>query len=943
MNKRPSKNDSEKEILRMQREFLAEKRKNKELQPAAKFVRLTKEGNDQPEIDTRSAFAKSRNISKSKSEKKTEGIIIGEIVERKFDCYGDDDSFNKIEETSSDPFPKPVKLNLSSMTDEDSASSVQKTSIFGKTFKSKRNENTEMKTSLKVNLGNKSALIEGAEAEDIHRENVKKLESLSEEQIIKEREELLKKLDPSLIEFLKSKRNQTTSKENSVLNKTDDQKSTVEMDVDPASSSSAINTMSAIPVVDQITKNAQNWLHFDVLEPEKLEWTKNVEKNIQELKPGESFEARFDWKGVLLPYSDAIDSVNDNRELYLHGDEAHRPGYTLQELFRLARANVLQQRVSALNSIAGILNIYNQGFYDGVLDLPISKIFFFLRFAMDENTPAIIEASSRALAYLFYNDTDEVLLDTIYEASNGMHQPALEKINSAENNEGDPLEDAFSEMNLNTDQNQKRLFSSTIEDEEFEKEKESINDFHLAETDLMECLLRTNILERIRYILITVKPEQTTVSACVKILIRIARTNREMAMKIVMLDTLIKCLIQNYLPRMENAAKQLSDPLIMKLFRILASYDIGICIRLREHGVLDIAKSYIFSRQDINTRLIHMQIETFRFIRLYLTLLPDEKLYTDLLPALRYMLEWHYQNLVFEENGPFIVKQHASAVLNLLLCSEISCCYPIFVDILEISLCKWFNSAVRNGLQEFSQKLLLSTCLNVCGEFMGREPGPFLTFIDNYLRLFLESNTFKMLTEELSLRSSLLTSQKDRSNIYSPLPNLGAIIVRNKQNAPTLIFSKNFPSFLIHSLVTFCHKLSFVSDTNARQQQINSLLFNNDIKTFVNNVIQHLNHKIHTNWFIKTEIMLLLSIINSAKLNRNLIDTRNILGLSLQLLTCLSQEITISLISLLDDVVFNIDYYDCVTKLVTKEQLKEWRSIYVDSIISSLKPSKVCH
>uniref|UniRef100_A0A336LQ73 CSON010710 protein n=1 Tax=Culicoides sonorensis TaxID=179676 RepID=A0A336LQ73_CULSO len=305
------------------------------------------------------------------------------------------------------------------------------------------------------------------------------------------------------------------------------------------------------------------------------------------------------------------------------------------------------------------------------------------------------------------------------------------------------------------------------------------------------------------------------------------------------------------------------------------------------------------------------------------------------------MLEWHYQNLVFEENGPFIVKQHASAVLNLLLCGEISCCYPIFVDILEISLCKWFNSAARNGLQEFSQKLLLSTCLNVCGEFMGREPGPFLTFIDNYLRLFLESNTFKMLTEELSLRSSLLTSQKDRSNIYSPLPNLGAIIVRNKQNAPTLIFSKNFPSFLIHSLVTFCHKLSFVSDTNARQQQINSLLFNNDIKTFVNNVIQHLNHKIHTNWFIKTEIMLLLSIINSAKLNRNLIDTRHILGLSLQLLTCLSQEMTISLISLLDDVVFNIDYYDCVTKLVTKEQLKEWRSIYVDSIISSLKPSKL--
>lgn len=118
------------------------------------------------------------------------------------------------------------------------------------------------------------------------------------------------------------------------------------------------------------------------------------------------------------------------------------------------------------------------------------------------------------------------------------------------------------------------------------------------------------------------------------------------------------------------------------------------------------------------------------------------------------MLEWHYQNLVFEEHGPFIIKQHAAAVLNLLLCGDISSCYPIFVDILEISLCKWFNAATRNGLQEFSQKLLLATCLNICSEFMGREPQPFMTFVDNYLRLFLESDTFKSLTEEMRFVST---------------------------------------------------------------------------------------------------------------------------------------------------------------------------------------------
>lgn len=48
------------------------------------------------------------------------------------------------------------------------------------------------------------------------------------------------------------------------------------------------------------------------------------------------FLFRFDWKGVLLPYQIPTD-VNADRELYLHGDDAARPGYTLQELFRLAR------------------------------------------------------------------------------------------------------------------------------------------------------------------------------------------------------------------------------------------------------------------------------------------------------------------------------------------------------------------------------------------------------------------------------------------------------------------------------------------------------------------------------------------------------------------------------------------------------------------------------
>jgi len=83
-----------------------------------------------------------------------------------------------------------------------------------------------------------------------------------------------------------------------------------------------------------------NWLNFNLVEEHKLAWMRDIPAKISELKPGEQFNARFDWKGVLLPHTlkdqDASKQI-DQRELYLHGEEADRPGYALQELFRLAR------------------------------------------------------------------------------------------------------------------------------------------------------------------------------------------------------------------------------------------------------------------------------------------------------------------------------------------------------------------------------------------------------------------------------------------------------------------------------------------------------------------------------------------------------------------------------------------------------------------------------
>lgn len=113
---------------------------------------------------------------------------------------------------------------------------------------------------------------------------------------------------------------------------------------------------------------------------------------------------------------------------------------------------------------------------------------------MDDNTPSILEAASKALSILFYNQIDEALLDLTFDCSNNLIQPIFEIGDGLARPDDDDLGAKFSQMNLQKGQ---KVFETKIEQEE-EDRLTSMNDFHLAETDLVKCLLRTNILQRIR-------------------------------------------------------------------------------------------------------------------------------------------------------------------------------------------------------------------------------------------------------------------------------------------------------------------------------------------------------------------------------------------------------------------------------------------------------------
>lgn len=342
--------------------------------------------------------------------------------------------------------------------------------------------------------------------EEIHLENLEKMNKMTPEEILEEREKLMSTLDPAIIAFLKSKRHHTQPK-------VETRQPSIAEQNQPENEISIEEISPAKDILSQ--PNSDKWINFDLLEGNKLAWMKDMPKPV--LKKDEKYEARFDFGGWLLPYTQ--ESINDeNRILYHHGEEPARPGYTLQELFQLCRSNVIQQKIIALNTIAAILNLHASGIYDHIIELPIEQIFFVLRFCLDENTPATLNSSIKAMRNLFCNTIDETCLDCMLGFGLGKIQPVLSVDEDVDDN--------------------------------------TVNDQQLAEQNLVKCLFRSGILIRIRYIINVVKPSDIeTIVNCLDILIRLARDSDFIARELYEFDGLIESVVGNFMPKVFSTGK----------------------------------------------------------------------------------------------------------------------------------------------------------------------------------------------------------------------------------------------------------------------------------------------------------------------------------------------------------------------------------------------------
>ncbi|XP_031566687.1 RNA polymerase II-associated protein 1-like [Actinia tenebrosa] len=458
------------------------------------------------------------------------------------------------------------------------------------------------------------------EVENIHKENLDRLATMSKEEILEEQARLKSSLDSGLLSFLQSRLQKKTFNKNhqeekmetesegiipeqmknsNGMSNTDDRiqnlKSEESMDLEKdgyqtneAGEEKAkrvhfddkVNVISQNDSEEKIVKveelaemaSSQKWVHMDHIEPEKLEWMKDCPAPSAVRKEGGN-QARFAFNGNLVTKDT---EVPVNLGLHHHGDNPEAAGYTLEELFMLARSNFLQQRVVALQTLARIVSQDTQGRFCDVIQgcvlqtLLDTGIIFLLRWALDDTADAVMAVAVQCLAAVVVVPNDQLYASQVFEWHHGQELPSLRPENDEENKD-------------------------KIDDDEESKHK---TDAEMVKTDVIKGLLQMRILPRLRYILEVCRPSPTTVRSILSILTRITSHSTEAGHEVTKCPRLMESLFSNFLPiswkKVEQTMEDISDvygvPLqeAMMLLRAICSCGRNItAIMISKHGMME--------------------------------------------------------------------------------------------------------------------------------------------------------------------------------------------------------------------------------------------------------------------------------------------------------------------------------------------------------------------
>ncbi|XP_073995114.1 RNA polymerase II-associated protein 1 isoform X2 [Rhodnius prolixus] len=545
---------------------------------------------------------------------------------------------------------------------------------------------------------------------------------------------------------------------------------------------------------------------MDIVEDDKLKWIGELPKEVK--IPKDPYPARFNFEGRLLPFCDKGEGVLQG--LHNHGDEQERPGYSLQELIQLSRSSVLQQRVIAINTLANIMA--NASNYDECFDTPVlpalleADTFLLLRFSLDDPAQPVVSAAAAAICNLIVNHLDELCLDILLGTPLGIQQPSF----------GVALEVSKDDI-------------SELKDQE------------LLKLDIIKGALRTDLLTRIKYILVDLSTEPVEIKHLLKTITRIARHSYETA------DIVFKCpgLLEKVRTLVDKGDEGSYYPEALKLFRILcARSKTFAAIIASDYRVLEAVFSFIAGdKAQRHPETMQLTLESFYTWQTFLNYNIAFESIGQLTPVLLRLLDAHYG--LTDISGANSDLEHGTALVSTLSCAAklkpgvIAQAIPLLLNCTR----KWLLQYEQGMSKSFQASKLV---------------GAALTFFTYSFSDFDSSKELFPILESI-LNKSSITHAVQRLRKYSwlirgkvmscpeNLPCLGSV-------PPTVQEESSFP--FVYSLATYLLRTKNL-------KLIDSFINNEEVTKYIVEVLKEQNIILLCgHWYARQEIYLLVQLVH---------------------------------------------------------------------------------
>ncbi|XP_046616929.1 RNA polymerase II-associated protein 1 isoform X1 [Neodiprion virginianus] len=863
--KRPKPGDGEEELFHMQEEFLKSKH-----EPAAKVINLRQQNrvpiiqtHENPVRKPRSVFAECRRNRYQGKEKTTSqsnsdvlntqvseaaihdnvvqttvesasntttllsNILLGNIIEKKFAKVFETESCDTLPlNTSATGFPKVfVSEKMLRVEVPNSTNSLFQQQV-NKSIQPSNTVNpldAELHT---LSSTNNSVLVEGPWATEIHTANLQRLNNMTKEEIMKEKMILYSTLDPMTIEYIKN-RKQKKLQDKEIVGSMQEEMEVVPCKSDTgASFGQQYETASKyheqvfseeddtnIPkpsaeIIQQVEE--KGWLHMDRIESEKLKWMEEMPATSNTTQPEEPYNARFDFNGMLLPFTD--ENLTVDKGLHHHGEEPERPGYSLQELLQLSRSSTQQQRCMALNTLGNIMEKSRKGWYDQALQPPPlptlneRNIFLLLRFSLDDSSVAIVTATLQALRSFLFSEADEICLDRLMGLGD-YKEPCLTV----------PPTDV--------------------------KNISILQDHELAQLDTVAAALRSDIILRIRYILSEMRPPPPGVTAALEILARLARYSHEAAVSIASTPQLLGTITQHFIPLTtdrlvsEDAVNDVYGVPVLaaiRFCRILVCYGGRLVAEnLYFYKVLNSLLSYITGHSGKHS--INLCIESLRLWKMLLL----RGVGLESVGGAQFTILSQLQNLLSNHDiGPAseLACEHAAALIT------VAGFEPSLRSHLSTLLSKWSTQLATVPSPTWASTKLVAMTLMSAGDISLMKP----------LLISQGSNIFSTLCSSSNLLSGLVQiTERDPSS----LPNLG-VLGHEGQLLPAVSYN---------SCIPFLATVLSVLSKSLCKAEIQTILNQPQFKKYINK-LESIDWSLERSWYTRMELSLVTQIVRCGTL-----------------------------------------------------------------------------